>query len=769
MWKTRFPAALAAGLAGLGGCWLFREALFSGATFGRRDLSVLHRPMKHLVTALAGASSGLPLWNPFLGAGQPFAANPTSELFHPMTGLFFLLPFEWAFRLQVIAPPLAGVLAMRFLARSLGASNAAALLAGLAWGFGGFLLSATCLLPTLFAAAALPALLAFFVLVGQRGRLREVAGGAAFLGLVLLAGEPSAALATAAAAPTAFAAGRRRSSSMSGGGRVPLTRSVVAALGTFVLGIGVAAAVLVPGLRHASMTARAAGISSAEAGDWSMPPLRLGDLVVPDLTGAADGDPRSARLQAALYPLREAPFLSSIYPGILVTALAFLGWIRKGASRIWLPCAVAGLLLAFGTNTPIWETLRHGVPFLGGVRYPEKFALLVLLPLTVASSFGVDELTHGSRTKRWFGAALALAALSLGAGSAFLAGAGPAAYLAPRLLQAGLAAAAGALFCLVPRSPPLLLPVGLAAVVGVDLLLAGRPLVPSMPVPDVGPPPVLRPLVARPLDGYLFHQASYDRRFGERASLAPPPAPSEWGIATALDRDWDLTAPRWSHDATAAVSEAIRRTPLLAGPILARRSVVAVLSLRPETRESGLPASATLEQAVRLWHPVLSRPFAFCADAVVAASGTEGWIETVTRLGATSAATAVLDRSDLASPRAVSGGAVRLERSGPGHLFLDVAAEGPEPSFVAVNQTWDPGWKATVDGSAVRLYRADLSLQGLFVPPGAHRVELVYANPWVWVGLAISAVSLLVCGALAARQERDGEASGAARESRASA
>src|SRR5450759_1970709 len=121
---------------------LFGRALFLGHSFAERDLRAFYYPTKWLLAPLAKAVGGIPLWNPFFASGQPFAGNPEHELFHPMTALFFLLPFGWAFRLQVILPPLLAVPCMFWFLRVLRRSRPAALAGGLAWGFGGFTLSA---------------------------------------------------------------------------------------------------------------------------------------------------------------------------------------------------------------------------------------------------------------------------------------------------------------------------------------------------------------------------------------------------------------------------------------------------------------------------------------------------------------------------------------------------------------------------------------------------------------------------------------------------
>jgi hypothetical protein len=51
------------------------------------------------------------------------------------------------------------------------------------------------------------------------------------------------------------------------------------------------------------------------------------------------------------------------------------------------------------------------------------------------------------------------------------------------------------------------------------------------------------------------------------------------------------------------------------------------------------------------------------------------------------------------------------------------------PCLLVVARPWAPGWRATVDGAAARLVRANLAGMGAAVPAGEHEVVLEY-NPW---------------------------------------
>jgi uncharacterized membrane protein YfhO len=76
---------------------------------------------------------------------------------------------------------------------------------------------------------------------------------------------------------------------------------------------------------------------------------------------------------------------------------------------------------------------------------------------------------------------------------------------------------------------------------------------------------------------------------------------------------------------------------------------------------------------------------------------------------------------------------------------MDVDAKGPNPSFVAFNQTWDEGWRLTMDGRPAALLRAEVSLSGFVVPPGRHQMALAYHDSWVAAGATISTLAVLGC------------------------
>jgi hypothetical protein len=748
---------------------LFWGAIIRGHTFNERDLGSYYRAAKSLVAPLTRGSGGLPLWNPYFGAGQPFAANPEHELFHPFTTLLLLLPFEWVFRLQVILPTLIGVGALFALLRGLRRSRPASLFGGIAWGFGGYLLSTTNLLPILFAVSILPLVVLFALRVWRNRRLIDMAALALVVALVALAGEPSTLLMTPLLVAAGLASERRPGN----------PRALVQVGAGLILGLLLAAATLLPGLHHASKTVRADGLPATVANEWSMPPVRLLELLAPHVLGHVDRRDVNKFWGRHLFGSRVYPFLYSLYPGLLTTLFALAAWtIRRRTLWPWILVASLGFLVALGEHFPLWGLLRR-LPLLSGVRFPEKFVLLTLFPLTVAAGYGFDQIVHGSpQARRAFVLAL-LPPLGLGlvtaAGVSWIGltpqpGGRPPAFPADlaawdALRVALVATLASVLFISWPRLGRSRGALLVCAGAALDLVLAGKALVRTVPVARVAAPPsILQPLIARRKDDVLFHLAALDPELSMAGGLALPPIPAQWGIAMALDADFDLTELRWSHDATELIGEVVQRNPALLWPLLHRRGVTAVLKFRKGVHWQGerlaLPPGAS--SALELLFSDQAR-FAFAASRVEIVRGPAGWMEAVQRLGAASATTACIDDEQL-SPSSLlfsqppAPADVKIVGRTPARLAIDMMARGPGPSFLAINQTWDEGWQARIDGQLTRLYRTDLSLSGLVVPPGRHRIELDYADPWVAAGVVLSLLAGLTCAGLALwRPRRRGE------------
>jgi uncharacterized membrane protein YfhO len=86
---------------------------------------------------------------------------------------------------------------------------------------------------------------------------------------------------------------------------------------------------------------------------------------------------------------------------------------------------------------------------------------------------------------------------------------------------------------------------------------------------------------------------------------------------------------------------------------------------------------------------------------------------------------------------------------------MTLAVRASSEALVLVRTTFDPGWRATVDGRPAPVVPADFVDLGMAVPAGRHTIEVVYRDRAVAWGLAGSlAFILALAGAAVALRRR---------------
>jgi hypothetical protein len=79
---------------------------------------------------------------------------------------------------------------------------------------------------------------------------------------------------------------------------------------------------------------------------------------------------------------------------------------------------------------------------------------------------------------------------------------------------------------------------------------------------------------------------------------------------------------------------------------------------------------------------------------------------------------------------------------------FELNVKATEPGILVISQIDYPGWKATVDGRATDITRANYALPAIFVPEGEHRVLFSFEPLSFQIGLVLSAISLSVIAIL---------------------
>ncbi|MEL7060064.1 MAG: YfhO family protein, partial [Acidobacteriota bacterium] len=70
------------------------------------------------------------------------------------------------------------------------------------------------------------------------------------------------------------------------------------------------------------------------------------------------------------------------------------------------------------------------------------------------------------------------------------------------------------------------------------------------------------------------------------------------------------------------------------------------------------------------------------------------------------------------------------------HDRLAFSVDAPRDGWLWITDRWAPGWRAQVDGTDVRVYRAGFLFRAVPIPRGPHVVTMRYrpfGHPWLWI------------------------------------
>lgn len=770
----------------LGTCWLlslFAPLLPPDRVLANRDVALFHLPLRLTFRHLAAL--GLPVWNPWLNGGQPILSNPSYGAFYPPSWLVFAVPPHYALTLMTVLHVALAFAGAWFLARRLGCGRGAAALAAVGFSGCGAFLSLLSSLNLLWSLAWFPWPLAWADEALRAGpgerwwRPALLAGGA--LGLQLLNGEPAmvviSGLGLLALAASAIPAAERRPA------------AALRVMVPVVFAVAFAAVQLVPTLARLADSPRKS-LPAAQANLWSLPPARLVEIVFPRFFGDPTRDLEGRFFGWQLNDLSH-PYLESLYPGLL---LAVLGVAALAAGRIprraaWILCILTGCFLALGRHNPLYEALRRSVPVLAVLRYPEKFVALAVLALVVAGALGwqrlLDERQAGRPQAADLPLALSLVVLGTAAGLTILLRVAPgvaewlvASQGSPDLRPADRLGALGYLqgegwsavltagavaallvLCRWRRPDRRLLSALAVLVLAVDLWHYGHGLLRTLPAVAFQTPPPLaaallpaedRIFIQEPAGGPLglIPRGSDPRTVMSRTTVArlTPYSGLLWQIPYAFNLDFDLMLSGWGRQAQALLKSE-ERAPQGIFRYLGVWNVGTLLLPRTSPDQPAAAAGAEVKGLRRIRNTYVLPRFRFVPrvtfhpvySGALAAARAAGWAvareEQVVRPGQP-VRTTVYRRPPRLLASSDEGGRIRL----------DYQAE--EGAFFVAAMTFDEGWSARVDGAPVPLLPTAACQVGVELPPGAHRLELRYRDPWVPVGAAVSLAALVISALL---------------------
>jgi hypothetical protein len=385
-------------LIGLPAAAFILPDLFGGHLLLTGDNLQQNYPL-HVLVGSMYSHGELPFWNQYLFSGTPLLAGFNAGAFYPLGGLFIILPDRVAWiATEVILFSLIAVGMYLFL-RALRLSTTACVLAAATFAFSGVVLSEVNHVDMTEGFVSIPFMLLAVLHIVRDGRWRwSVVLGIAFA-LVIFGGAPEAMLDEAflVIAYAALCAGLDRRAWW----RV-LTRCGAAAA----LALSLSAVQWLPGIAAISISQRSSfGTSFASTGSFA--PANSLLSFVPYLFGGY-GNLGEAKFFSH-YNLPEVEIYVGLLPLIAVLSLWRPGWPSRLLSRerrTWYIIGLIGLLLAFGSNTPL-EHVFNAIPLYGHQRLQSRNMIDVSVALCVLFAGWLDRRTDaGPRLvtfDRWVG------------------------------------------------------------------------------------------------------------------------------------------------------------------------------------------------------------------------------------------------------------------------------------------------------------------------------------------------------------------------------
>jgi hypothetical protein len=678
-----------------------------------------------------------PFWNPCSYCGIPFLAQWNTLALYPFSLFYILCPMPWSLNCFLLGHLLLGGIGMYRLAHCWFGKRFAASVAGVVFGWNG--LSIHCLMWPCHTAGL--AWMPWVVL--QCGRASQEGGSricwaALAGGCQMLTGSPEAILLTWVIVAGVFVheiVQKRRG----------FWLAVRRLLYVGVMAGALSAAQLLPWLDLLSHGDRT---SASGNGFWSLPPWGVANYFVPLF--------HTAGSLSGVFMQDEQQWTSSYYMGVVALALAAVAlWrVRGGRMLLLAGLALAGVLLAMGDAGFVLNLLKRALPFLGFIRFPVKFVILTMFCLALLAGAGAAWLqTQPMEVVRRSlfapGIMIALVILLILAAAYWFpfpsdrwSAIWPNALGRLAFLVAGLAILA--LVCATQRAQGrALLAFGFLICLGLDVCTHEPQQNPAVPVRAYGedPPPMtkapqvgesralLSPEAERTMNN-LVNPNLLSWYLGQRAELY-----SDCNLLNGIPKVGGFMS---MHLAAEHDVEALLQSKRTAPGLTEFLGVSQIASPRHlfvwEAQTNFMP-----------WATIGQKPVFLDDSAALAALCNDKFVP----------------RQIVYLPSAARGqveaGADREARILASHMSpseCNFQTSTESRTMLVMAQSYYHCWRASVDGSAVPLWRANYAFQSLEVPPGRHEVRLVYVDRAFQTGAIISVMALILCVALLWKSSR---------------
>lgn len=687
----------------------------------------------------AGIRHGiLPLWDPYTLAGHSFIGEMQTAAFYPLHLLLALFPPNQngvlspnLYHLWFVFTHFLGACFMFALARELKLSRFAAFLAGICFSLGGFvarmpwphMLESSIWLPLLF----LFFLRAIRVYSVRRAIFNSALAGLA-LGLSILAGGMHLVILQALVIVSAgvyhafichsaepLSSSRRQSwRSRQSWMRAAIVVAVIAAVG-FAAG----AVQLLPSIEYSGQALRFLGKAGALPGNEKIPYTDLSEGLWPNSFVAM-------LIPQAFNGNIGAGEVISPYMGVLPLLLVILG-IWRAWPHPWVRyltgLALAAFLYSLGSLSPLHGILYAIVPRLWMAREAGRVVYLADFSFAILAAYGVESLlSHGFRS-----------AIS----TTF-----------DRILAGTVIACAAGLFVPALYGRPELSP---WVALSILLIILSYALFRYISRGNTGS--TARALIAMLI---LFDLSAFDWMARNTVTLSRTGTNHLDRLMSARGAAQFLKSQRSPYRVEVPTDQRPNIGDAFGIPTTSSAGVTIpidfikfgkhadLLNVRYRLMPASTPDPGAVYQDL-LWK-VYENPNAYPRAWVVHAAIVEPSVDlALTQLEAPefdARRTAVVDRPVVLEPPADGAAeSATFSTLEPNRLELNVHMQSR--GLLVLSEMFYPGWRATVNGRAVRVYRADGALRGIEAPPGDSRIILEY-RPWsVYLGGLLTLAAFL--------------------------
>jgi hypothetical protein len=519
------------------------------------------------------------------------------------------------------------------------------------------------------------------------------------------------------------------------------------------LGVGLAAAQLVPTAELQAQSQRAGGLDESFVLNFSYSPLSLVTLFNPNFFGnPGDGS----------YVIGGAYFETAAYIGILPVVLAIVGVIHyvrlrrrlrrklitaepQGQNHGLIPffviVTVVALILALG-KYGIYPLLYRYVPTFSALQAPARWLLLAVFSLTMLAALAVPMWKPDRRARRRVRIAL-IGSVSLIAAGIFaqmlMRNTTP---ITSQLIQGvtvlGVLVMAVALIFLAQPTNERHYSRWMISVlifVAADLWWANAQSIPTVPANFYDKRPA----------------ASADRVFWTDPKGEQLPQSAFDNYLTL--NDYRIAVARWKEYRQSELPDLnlLDRQPLLNNfDPLRPEGFERLTKLLNENANPAILRAAAVGSVIssdKVTYPYQTAPTntvplrVMMVGGVIPVHSLEE-AELIMRSADWMPEKTVVLEGNISKKDSSDAGSAKIDQEDAQNLSISV--QSPQGGWLVVADTYYPGWLATVDGTETPIYRANLAFRAVEIPSGDHTVRMLYRpNSWN-LGLTISAAALAI-------------------------